>query len=191
MPAGAILLAAGCSRRFGSDKRRHVLPDGTPLLTASVRLYRRAFPELLIVLRAEDNVLAECLAGETAGGDVQVVICPDAHLGMGHSLACGIRAACGWSFAFVALADMAWVGPHTLTRLQRAMRAAGRDAVVQPVHGGIPGHPVGFGAAFFPRLTALTGDEGARVVVRNAGARLIRLEVDDPGVLQDMDTPPT
>ncbi|HEX7036912.1 MAG TPA: nucleotidyltransferase family protein [Pseudomonadales bacterium] len=191
MAGGAVLLAAGFGRRFGSDKRRHVLPDGTPLLLASLRLYRAAFDDVLVVLRPEDDDLAEAVTKDAAAGpgSVRIVRCRDAHRGMGHSLACGARAAAGWEYLFVALADMAWIRPDTLGRLRETMAAAPAEAVLQPVHHGRPGHPVGFGAAHFPRLTALTGDEGARSVVRAAGPALILLEVDDPGVLEDLDVP--
>lgn len=185
-----MLLAAGFARRFGSDKRRHVLADGTPLITASARLYRQAFGRLIVVLRPEDRDLARLLADDIGDDDVRVVPCPDAHHGMGHSLACGAAAASGWRYLFVALADMAWVRPDTLTLLDAHMRSAAGDAVLQPVHLGRPGHPVGFGAALFPQLVTLTGDEGARSVVRTAGSRLIRIDVDDPGVLADLDVPP-
>jgi molybdenum cofactor cytidylyltransferase len=191
MSGGAILLAAGYGRRFGSDKRRHALPDGTPLLISSLRLYARAFPQLIVVLRPEDQALAKAVMADNAAGNVRVVPCPDARYGMGHSLACGVQAATGWSYLFVALADMAWVDPQTLARLNAVLAGAPADAVVQPVHDGTPGHPVGFGAARFPQLLQLTGDEGARTVVRDAGASLIRVPVDDPGVLEDLDREPS
>lgn len=190
MTGGAILLAAGSSRRFGSDKRRHVLPDGTPLLLASLRLYAGTFDRLIVVLRPGDESLAQAVEDDGRGSAVQVVFCPEARHGMGHSLACGARAAGDWTYAFVALADMARVLPHTLARLVEVMEQAGPRAVVQPVYRGTPGHPVGFGAEHLPALTILTGDEGARNVLRAAGDALIRLDVDDPGVLEDLDTPP-
>lgn len=155
---------------------------------ASVTIHTQVFPRLIVVLRPEDGDLAEAVERQAEG--VRAVFCPDARLGMGHSLACGARTAAGWPYLFVALADMAWVRPATLSHLAEVMQRAGPDAVVQPVHGSTPGHPVGFGAAWFPRLEALTGDDGARSLVRSAGARLIRVTVDDPGVLQDLDTPP-
>lgn len=189
MSGGAILLAAGLSRRFGSDKRRHTLADGTILLIASLRLYGAAFERLVVVLRPEDTDLAAEVHHHAPSG-VQVVPCPDARQGMGHSLACGARAAAGWTYAFVALADMAWVQPATLAQLRQRLEQAGADAVVQPACGGIPGHPVGFGAAHLPELARLTGDEGARALVRRAGSARLVIDVDDPGVLEDLDQPP-
>lgn len=188
---GVLLLAAGASRRFGSDKRRHLLADGTPLLQASLACYTAVFPSIVVVLRPDDDGLAAESAGR---GGVSVVRCPQAHLGMGHSLACGARAAPpGWDYLFVALADMAWVREDTLVRLNAALAGRvlrDRDAIVQPAYRGTPGHPVGFGAAWVARLTTLEGDVGARPLLTSAGARVERIGVDDPGVLEDLDRPP-
>jgi molybdenum cofactor cytidylyltransferase len=191
---GALLLAAGFSRRFGSDKRRHRLDDDTSLLGASVRLYAQAFDRLIVVLRPEDDDLVTDVAAATATlaappSAPRIVRCADAHLGMGHSLACGARAANGWDYLFVALADMAWIRPATLRYLRSVLAAAPRDAIVQPVYRRTPGHPVGFGAAHRNALARLSGDAGARSVLRDAGDRLIQVAVDDPGVLEDLDTP--
>lgn len=192
-----MLLAAGFSRRFGSDKRRHRLADGTPLLLASARLYAQAFGHLVVVVRPDDRELADAVTdavtdalADAVGADtVHVVICPDAHLGMGHSLASGVAAARGWDYLFVALADMAWVRPATLQHLRRRMEGLPSDAILQPTYRDTPGHPVGFGADQFPALEALTGDAGARRLLQQAGPELVRVAVDDPGVLEDLDTP--
>jgi molybdenum cofactor cytidylyltransferase len=139
---------------------------------------------------------------------------------MGRSLAAGAAAAGGWDYLFVALADMPWVRPDTLERLQQEMEEAGPDTIILPVcparrstvrpgltkPGGAtsglprpglarpglarPGHPVGFGADYLPDLAALRGDEGARGLISKAGNRVHRVLVEDVGVLQDLDTPP-
>lgn len=184
---GVVLLAAGYGRRFGSDKRRHVLPDGRTLAAASLDLYGNAFDQVVVVVRPEDDALAAGLAGRCPAA--RIVRCAEAAGGMGHSLACGARAAADWDFLFVALADMAWIQHDTLERLRDALAAAPPDSVVQPCHRGRPGHPVGFAGRYRRALTELGGDAGARTVVAGAGADLIRLAVDDPGILEDLDTP--
>lgn len=193
--SGALLLGAGFSRRFGSDKRRHLLTlaDGRrlPMLCATAELYARAFAETVVVVRPEDEGLRTRLADESG---VRSVIAEDAAGGMGCSLAAGIRAVSGWSYAFIGLGDMPFVSPGTLSRLRETMEqllARDRDhAILQPWHDDRPGHPVGFAAAHFGALAALTGDEGARRVLRDVPDDVVRLEVDDPGVLQDLDEPP-
>lgn len=189
MTGGALLLAAGASRRFGSDKRLHPTHDGTPLLLASLNRYAAAFGAVIVVLRDDDAAAADLVAGYQGPASIRVVHCPDARLGMGHSLACGARQIpADWAYVFVALADMAWVRAATLSLLREAAAGAARDAIVQPAFHGRPGHPVGFGAQHFSALTRLHGDEGARRLVRDAS--VTRIDVDDPGVTEDLDRPP-
>jgi len=49
------------------------------------------------------------------------------------------------------------------------------------------GHPVGFSAELYSELVTLSGDEGARRIVARYPAH--GQEVDDRGVLVDIDTP--
>jgi molybdenum cofactor cytidylyltransferase len=189
---GVLLLAAGAARRFGTDKRRQPLQDGTPLLLASLACYGRAFAAITLVLRPEDDILAAevASAGAASTAEVRVIRCADAHLGMGHSLACGAAACRDWAYLFVALGDMPWVRADTLQRLRTAL-ADGTvpQRIVMPTYRGAPGHPVGFGAAHLPALARLHGDTGARAVVAAAAQPPLRLAVDDPGVLRDVDKP--
>ena len=51
------------------------------------------------------------------------------------------------------------------------------------------GHPVLFGAAWFPALRGLSGDEGARTLLRDGSIGLKTVAVDDPGIHLDVDRP--
>ncbi|RRV10352.1 nucleotidyltransferase family protein [Pseudomonas sp. v388] len=177
-----LLLAAGRSRRFGGDKRRALLPCGRSLLQASLDNARAAFCEVWVVLREDDNPHALGIPG-----DVRIVRCADADLGMGHSLASGIGALLPSSAVAVAvlLADMPWIGTDTLLRLA-TMADAERIAV--PVHEGQRGHPVIIGRRFWPQLVALQGDQGARAVIAAHAERCEVLECADAGILRDADT---
>ena len=61
MTAGALIVAAGFSRRFGSDKRRYVIADGDPLLLATVKAYSEVFPNVAVVLRHDDGLRARAV----------------------------------------------------------------------------------------------------------------------------------
>ena len=185
--SGALILAAGFSRRFGSDKRRHVLSTGTPMLLQTVGIYAEVFDRVAVVLRPDDDGLNKLL--HTHYPNAKLVAAANAHLGMGHSLAAGIQAAQDWSYAFIALADMPFVRTDTLVRLRTAMQTSRSPAIVIPTHEHSPGHPVGFSAEFFTRLATLTGDSGAREIVLDAQDAVTRIEVNDPGVVRDLDTP--
>lgn len=183
MTVVALVLAAGRSARFGGDKRRAVLAQGSSVLGQSVEHALAVFGEVRVVLRPGE--VAHDLGLPAA---CQVVHSPDAILGMGHSLAAGV-ASLGDSPAeavAILLGDMPWIAPSTLRQLADAASA---DSILLPRYQGQPGHPVLFGRAFWPQLMHLTGDEGARVVVRAHRAHCVWVDVEDAGVLRDVDTP--
>jgi len=183
-PVG-ILLAAGRAERFGGDKllARATSTSELTLGEAACRQLVAALSDVIAVVRLDDDPLAARL---TAAG-ARVIRCANAHDGMGASLACGVRAtrdALGW---VIALADMPWVRPATITAVAAAIQSGA--AVAAPFYRGERGHPVGFGAACGDALTALTGDAGARSVLMAHRRDMLHIEVDDDGVLRDVDTP--
>lgn len=178
-----VLLAAGAGTRFGGRKLLHPLPSGTLIGVAALRNLRSALPRVVVVVRPGDDELRQLLAMER----VPMIECAQAERGMGHSLAAGVAAetdADGW---VIALGDMPYVRPDTIRAVAQAVER-GAELVV-PVFGGQRGHPVGFGARFRDHLLALSGDAGARVVLTRHASAVQQLEVDDPGVVQDVDTP--
>ena len=179
-----LLLAAGISQRFGSDKRWHRLPDGTPLVLESARRLRAACPRSIAVVRPGDDELANAL--REAG--LEVTFCPDAALGMGHSLAAGVAAskdAAGW---LVALADMPGISPESYRVVLDALNNGA--PLTRTAHAGCPGHPVGFAARFRNELLTLHGDRGGKAILDAHRDALLLCPVNDPGVLIDIDTPP-
>jgi molybdenum cofactor cytidylyltransferase len=178
-----ILLAAGSATRFGADKLLHPLPDGTPIAVAAARSLIAAVPRVVAVVRPDAPELVRALRAAGA----EVTVCDRAAEGMGVTLAHAVHAADeadGW---IVALADMPFIRPDTIGRIAAAV--AGGAAIAAPVYQGERGHPVGFAYDFRAALERLTGDAGAREILKGNPAALVRVPVDDPGVLRDIDTP--
>jgi molybdenum cofactor cytidylyltransferase len=177
-----ILLAAGAARRFGGAKLLHLLPDGRPIGVAAWEHLRCALDRTVVVVRPGDDAVARCYRDAGA----QVVVSPDAERGMGHSLASGVAAtpdAPGW---IIALADMPNVRSQTIAAVAAAIGRGARIAL--PVYRSERGHPVGFSAVCRDELLALSGDSGARALLQRHAEEVAKVEVDDPGVLQDVDT---
>jgi molybdenum cofactor cytidylyltransferase len=177
-----ILLAAGNSSRFGSDKLLHPLPDGTPIAIAAARNLIAAIPTSLAVVHPDNYALVDLLSTE----GLTIVACRTAIEGMGASIACGVRAsshAKGW---IIALADMPFVRPSTLLEISRQIEQGAPLAA--PVYRGQRGHPVGFGHEFFEELASLSGDQGARGIVSAQAERATLLACEDPGILADIDS---
>ena len=182
MTVCGILLAAGASTRFGADKLLHALPDGTPIALAAARSLFEALPESVAVVRSPNSGLAQALRAE----GLRIAVCRDASEGMGRSLAAGVRAtpdASGW---VVALADMPFVRPATIRAV--ASHIDGAAAVAAPAYRGERGHPVGFAGSFGAELQALRGDAGARAILKAHPEWVTLVEVDDRGILLDIDT---
>ncbi len=182
-----ILLAAGRATRFGGAKLLAFFPGGDIagecIGAAAARHLLRAIPDVIAVERSDDGSLVAALGASGA----RIVRCTNADDGMGASLACAVRAtpnAAGW---IVALADMPWILPSTIARVAAAIRYGA--PVAAPFHDGRRGHPVGFARGCYEDLAALGGDEGAKSVVAAHRDRLVRIDVDDPGILRDVDTP--
>lgn len=178
-----ILLAAGSGRRFGSDKRLAPLASGTPMVLASARSLAFVCDRTVAVIRPDDSLIARML--NDIG--VETVVCPDAELGMGHSLACGVAAASDATGWLVALADMPFISSDSYRSVLQALEQGAR--IARPVFAGRPGHPVGFSAGWYADLVTLTGDQGGKAILA-AHPTLVRdCPVNDPGVLHDVDLP--
>jgi molybdenum cofactor cytidylyltransferase len=180
-----ILLAAGSGSRFDPSGARNkllqALPDGQVVAIASARNLLAALPSVLAVLRPGSDALGK--AFKAIG--CHTTICPEAAAGMGASLAHAIAHAAHADSWIIALADMPHVGPSTIIKLREALAAGAQIAA--PVCQGRRGNPVGFGRGHLPHLLALEGDAGARALLAQHPVTLV--EVDDTGVLRDVDYP--
>lgn len=176
-----VLLAAGAGARFGGGKLLHPL-DGTPIGVVAWRNLSAALPRSVAVVRAGDAALTQRLAAEGA----RVLECPDAHAGMGHSLAHAIRNTAGAAGWLIALGDMPRIEPDTIRLLAR--RLLDGAGIVVPARDGRRGHPVGFAARYGDELTGLSGDRGARGLLERHAAEVQTVDVDDPGILLDVDS---
>lgn len=183
-PATVIVLAAGAASRFTGGGHKLAQPldgDGDIGAVLSVTL-RNAIASRLSVLVVTTAELAPLASQQVAVRDL-VILPPGRGRGMGDSIAAGVSArpdAAGW---LVLPGDMPRVQPDTLQQVAQALQ---RHAVAYAQYRGLRGHPVGFSAELFSELVALTGDEGARRLLVRYPAEAV--EVDDPGLLIDIDT---
>lgn len=180
LDVACIVLAAGYSKRFGSDKRQALLPNGKTVLDATLASIPNIFCQRLLVLHEGDENLAHQHASWIP------VVAVNASSGMGHSVASGISALGKCKGVLIALADMPTISGSTYSTVANLLT---KDKIIVPCLQGQCGNPVALGADFFPELAALEGDNGARTLMQKYQAAIVKLELDDPGILRDIDTP--
>jgi molybdenum cofactor cytidylyltransferase len=179
-----IVLAAGRGSRFADVSLEQTQSLGAYSVLGTT--LRHAIASGLPVVVVTTEPLAEWAKRSVAARDI--VIVPQAGgagqppPGIGHAIAMGVTAradAGGW---LLLPGDMPLVQPSSLI-------AVARELVQHPVvcaqHKGRRGHPVGFAAELYSELATLGGDDGARRLVSRYPT--LGLELDDPGVLVDVD----
>jgi len=180
-----ILLAAGESRRMGFPKPLLRL-NGETFLTHIAGSMLVAVERLIIVLGAHLDAVA---AAVPADDRVSMIENPDYRLGQLSSIKSGLRAVSAHAdAAIVHLVDHPTVRPETFSQLADEYRLSGKPIVVVRC-GGRRGHPVLFDRSIFDELQRAPIAVGARAVVKADNDRVSYVDVDDPGVLLDLDTP--
>jgi molybdenum cofactor cytidylyltransferase len=166
-PPAVVVLASGRGDRFiasgGKGSKLQALLAGKPVLQHTLEAVR--------------------------GSGLRWHVEDAGHEGMGDSIAAGVRAtrdAGGW---LILPGDLPLVRAESLQAVAAALAS---HAVVLPMYRGRQGHPVGFGPECLDALLLLSGPQGAALVARAQKMvdRALELELDDPGIVTDIDTLP-
>ena len=176
---GAIVLAAGFSNRFGSLKLCAELNNGSTVCEQTLQRIRASIPEYKVVTRPE-------IAHQLDSVETELNIFYDAEKGMGSTIAFGIGLIADWDACLICLADMPFIQEDTYRRLATELTS---ENIVSPFYEQQVGNPMGFGRKFFPELTQLSGASGGKPIVQAHKASVVRVRIEEPTILYDIDTP--
>jgi len=182
MRIGAIIIAAGASERMGQPKT--LMPiDGRPaLITLASRVSEAGFaPVVTVTSTAIQIKLTEF---DFRG---PVVINTETFKGPLHSFRLGLQ-----TLPENAMAALLCPVDHPLVRMDTLLKlkaTASATSVIVPCFKGRRGHPTLFGRGLWPLIFSLPLEEGARGVLHRRPEVVTLLEVDDPGVVQNLNTP--
>jgi molybdenum cofactor cytidylyltransferase len=177
-----VVPAAGKGSRFGGAV--HKLGQAFEGSTVLATTVRHAVETQLPVVVVTTAALAPLLAQVLATRDVVVLTEAEAARGMGATIAAGVAERSGAPGWVVLPGDMPLVKPGTILAVATALE---QHPVIYAQYKGRRGHPVAFAGELYSELIQLQGDDGARRVLARYPAH--GQEVDDAGVLMDVDTP--
>lgn len=174
-----IITAAGSSQRYrqaANENKLLALIRGKPVLSHTIEQATATGMDVYVVCRPEDDLVLALVR--------QANVIKLASNGLGDSIAAGVKAAKNYEGWIIALGDMPLLTTASYLAVREKLLTS---PLVRCVVDGKPGHPVGFQKGFYKALIALTGDKGARELLRTHPVMLLSLK--DPGCLLDVDTP--
>ena len=183
----AVVLAAGRSTRMGGPNKLLADIARRPLvrIAAEEALASRAKPVIVVTGHQREQV-----EKALAGLPVELVHNPDFADGLGTSVRAGIAAVpADADGAIVCLGDMPQVDAGLIDRLIAAFDPDQGALVVMPTFEGRRGNPVLWSRRFFPDLTAIEGDVGARHLIGRYSEAVVEVPLEGKAALVDVDTP--
>ena len=183
-----VIIAAGASSRLGRPKQ--LLPlAGRPLLAhALANALASRLDEVVLVLGHQAPTIERALVKALGPTRTSIVVNPRYAEGQSTSVVAGLDATpSGAEAVLFLLGDQPGVAPAIIDAVLATYRSSPAP-IVAPTYGGTIGNPILFARHLFPVLKCLSGDEGARGVVRRHLGEVRRVEIGLAAPPPDVDT---
>lgn len=184
----AIILAAGLSRRMGSENKLLLNYNNSSLIKETISQVSKStgIHEIIVVLGHEAELLSDHIAQE----NIKTVYNEKYKLGQTTSIQAGVSKADNKSQGFmICLGDMPFIRTDEYNTLIEFWNKSETDSIVRPYINEKPGHPVIFDASYRSDILEENYMEGCRTVIKKNSAKLIRFISDNRNYLIDIDKP--
>ena len=182
MKIALIMLAAGNSRRFGSNKLLYEI-DGKPM-------YRHILEKLMVVAEDSKNITVvtqyEEIEQAARSLGVNVYINPHPDEGISSSLKIGLKANLDADACLFTVSDQPWLTTTTIHQLITLLKTSGKGIACVSCEGKL-GNPCIFTKKYYDTLLSITGDKGGKSVITAHRDDTAVLKVNDEKELTDMD----
>lgn len=179
---GIIITAAGFAKRFrkagGNGNKLDARLNNCSVFAQTLRHACATDLAVHVVTRPENIHIQELCRAQ------QIPFTLIESAGLGESIAAGVSANPHWNGWLIHLADMPFVPPAMFVQVADALAL---HELVRPRVNAQPGHPVGFAHCWYDKLSRLTGDNGARELLRAEAVHFI--EIEDGDSQRDIDLP--
>ncbi len=143
---------------------------------------------IILVLGYAHQKIRQALGEKLRHAKLQIEVNPQFQKGQSHSLKVGLSRVIDTSPAVMfLLADQPLVDAETINCLLDKFWSADKDIGV-PTYRGKRGTPSIFRKNFYPQIMKITGDTGARQIIREHPDRVLEIEIKDPRLFLDIDT---
>ena len=181
-----IMLAAGNSRRFGSNKLLYEI-DGVPMYLRTLTKLQKAASELgnckiIVVTQYEE------IAAKAQGSGARVLINPHPERGISSSMKIGLAAAKESSACLFTVSDQPWLTTETIVNLVHKFLSE-HKGMACTLLGTKTGNPCIFSRKYYQELLEITGDKGGKQIINRHPEDVAYLEIEDARELTDVDTP--
>jgi len=183
---GAILLAAGLSRRMGARNKLLLPVAGKPMVRHLAETYLSVLTAPLTVVTGHD---ADKVRGAVAGLSIVFAHNKDFAEGQPGSVATGLGVAPDVDLLLIGLADQPHLSPHDLMQLVTWHRANDPMKITVPKRGTERGNPIVIPRALRPRLTENPERPGCMRLTRDAPDLVEFAPLPSDGFYADVDTP--
>ena len=182
MKIAGLILAAGGSSRMG-DQNKLMMPfQGKPMLNHVVNASLNSnLTQTFVVVGHQSSEIKNLVQSD----DIQCVENEQWETGMASSIVAGISQLKQFDGFLILLGDMPLVTPKLINEI---IFHGSADKIVIPIKDGLHGNPVFFGSKFWNEITALSGDNGAKIVIQNNLSSLIKIEIQSNIIFKDYDT---
>lgn len=180
----AIVLAAGSATRMRAVKPLVRVGDEPMLSRVLSTLRASCVNDVVLVLGHSAELIQETIPLE----DIKVVINDAWQSGMASSIRTGLsNLSADAEAALIVLADQPFLQAQTIDLLIHEFRNK-RPQIIVPLYNGMRGNPVLLKRSIFPEVESLAGDVGFRAIFGSHAGGILKVPVDDAGVLIDLDT---
>lgn len=182
---GAMILAAGLSKRMGKPKLLLPFGDKTIIETVANNVLRSEADKILVVLGSD----AEKVKKKIKNLPLKIIVNPDYQKGMLSSVQWGFRNLPDNTQAvLVLLGDQPGISATVINKVINAYKRT-KKGIVIPVYNNNRGHPALIDIKYRKDIKNLNPDIGLRDLVYNHPEDTFEVEVESPSILQDIDDP--
>ena len=183
-----IMLAAGNSRRFGSNKLMYEVEGKTMYLRTLRQLQKAAerIPDSRIVVVTQPQYSEIIDVVKETGAEV--LFNPKPERGIASSMQIGLEIAKDADACLFTVSDQPWLTAETIIALYDAFQSENKGMACTR-HGEKTGNPCIFSKKYYRKLMEITGDKGGKQIIKRYPEDVTYLKISDEREQQDVDVP--